>query len=495
MRAAVPRLVKDGKSGIWFFRWSLPKHLQQVVQKKTVYITLQTREARLAKCLAAFLNLRVEAMRKIPDLDEGAIRKLLEIDVAKGVFKADTEAEQERGLRILESLTRLQGQFVPVQGFTSHVSAPAPATAAHPPAPKSPLWRVVADELLREISLTLKKASVDKYRSTYEAFQQQVGNAPLNSLSRHTFKQFKDQLLGSGMVPHTVNGHLGRLHALMEFGLKNGYTQGENPAANLLIAHSKKAIKSRDKFYDDDLKAIYNWKTYGPMALTPDYFWGPLVCLFSGMRIEECTSLEVKNIKADDGVQLMHFKDAKTPTGIRYVPVHSFLIKLGFLDYVEEVKRLGHEGLFWYLSEGAMGKLTNHNGTKKNLSRHFSKYLKAVQVKEDDNCFHSLRHTTITRFVARKVNNSTIYKLSGHTSDNSTHYDYLHDLPIQNLKEAVEALDFHEFLDFKDFDWKPSLIRLQAREAKRAHTAAVQQQREQRRLSTNRSVKPKNTVG
>jgi hypothetical protein len=135
------------------------------------------------------------------------------------------------------------------------------------------------------------------------------------------------------------------------------------------------------------------------------------------------------------------------------------------------VRKLGHEGLFWYLSEGAMGKLTNHNGTKKNLSRHFSKYLEKVQVKEDDNCFHSLRHTTITRFVARKVNNSTIYKLSGHTSDNSTHYEYLHDLPSTVLQEAVEALDFHELLDLNSFDWKPSFHKVLAREAKRAKTA------------------------
>jgi integrase len=464
MRASVPRLVKDRKSGIWFFRWSLPKSYQQNLNQKTLYITLRTRDARMAKCHAALLNLRVEAMKSIPNLNEDAIRKLLEIDMERGIFRADTAEEQERGLRILENLGRLR------TSTPQRDSAPAPRPASAM-TPTSPLFKVVANEVIREISLTLKKASVDKYRSTYDAFLERIGNRFMEDLTRDEIKTFKEHLLSKGMVAHTINGHLGRLHALFEFALKNGYIQGENPAANHLIPHSKKAIKSRDKFYDDDLKAIYNWETYGPMAITPDYFWGPLVCLFSGMRIEECTSLEVKSIKTDDGVVLMHIKDAKTPTGIRYVPVHSFLIKLGFLDYVEEVRKLGHEGLFWYLSEGAMGKLTNHNGTKKNLSRHFSKYLEKVQVKEDDNCFHSLRHTTITRFVARKVNNSTIYKLSGHTSDNSTHYEYLHDLPSTVLQEAVEALDFHELLDLNSFDWKPSFHKVLAREAKRAKTA------------------------
>ena len=271
-------------------------------------------------------------------------------------------------------------------------------------------------------------------------------------------------------------------HARIEGGTRDAYiTRAWNGKGYIMVTTDMCVAKS------------HKWDNYGKLAITPDYFWGPLVCLFSGMRIEECTSLEVKNIKTDDGVVLMHIKDAKTPTGIRFVPVHSFLIKMGFLDYVEEVRQLGHEGLFWYLSEGAMGKLTNHNGTKKNLSRHFSKYLEKVQVKEDDNCFHSLRHTTITRLVARRVNNSTIYKLSGHASDNSTHYDYLHDLPAKALQEAVEALDFHELLDFNSFDWKPSLQKVLAREARRAQAAESKRLREERLASRAKPAKQRQT--
>ena len=475
MRAPMPRLVKDAKSGIWFFRWSLPKLHQKNLSQKTLYMSLQTRDARLAQCLVALLNLRVEAMKKIPNLDEKAIRELLEIDMERGIFRADTAEEQERGLQILESLGRVRS----APRSSPSDSAPEPRSAVSM-TPKSPHFRAVADEVISEVSLTLKPSSVEKYQTTYDAFRLAIGNLFLEDITRDDIKRFKEKMLNEGKVPHTVNAHLGKLNALFEFAIKNNYVKGDNPAANHLIAHSKKTIKSRDKFYDDDLKAIYNWANYQRMAITPDYFWGPLVCLFSGMRIEECTSLELKNIKTDDGVVLMHIKDAKTPTGVRFVPVHSFLIKLGFLDYVEEVRKLGHEGLFWYLSEGAFGKLTNHNGTKKNLSRQFSKYLKDVQVKEDDNCFHSLRHTTITRWVARKVNNSTIYKLSGHTSDNSTHYDYLHALPITALKEAVETLDFNELLDLESFDWKPSLQKILVREAKRAQTAEAKRLRAER---------------
>ena len=48
MRAPVPRLVKDAKSGIWFFRWSLPKLHQKNLYQKSLYMSLQTRDTRLS---------------------------------------------------------------------------------------------------------------------------------------------------------------------------------------------------------------------------------------------------------------------------------------------------------------------------------------------------------------------------------------------------------------------------------------------------------------
>jgi hypothetical protein len=61
----MPRLVKDQKSGIWLFRWTLPKTHRQNLNQKTLYITLRTRDARKAQCQAALLNLRVEASKEL----------------------------------------------------------------------------------------------------------------------------------------------------------------------------------------------------------------------------------------------------------------------------------------------------------------------------------------------------------------------------------------------------------------------------------------------
>ena len=195
MRAPMPRLVKDAKSGIWFFRWSLPKLHQKNLSQKTLYMSLQTRDARLAQCLVALLNLRVEAMKKIPNLDEKAIRELLEIDMERGIFRADTAEEQERGLQILESLGRVRS----APRSSSLESAPEPRSAVSM-TPKSPHFRAVADEVISEVSLTLKPSSVEKYQTTYDAFRLAIGNLFLEDITRDDIKRFKEKMLSEGTV-------------------------------------------------------------------------------------------------------------------------------------------------------------------------------------------------------------------------------------------------------------------------------------------------------
>ncbi len=150
----MPRLVKDTKSALWFFRWSLPKRLHEPMGCKTLYLSLKTREARLIKCMATVLNLKVEMIKKLPNLDPDKLRKLLEIDIDRGFFRADTPEELAQGLHIVESIWRIR--------------ANSPAPRSSEPAlhktpymqPTSPLFRKVADELLKELRLTLKEASV-----------------------------------------------------------------------------------------------------------------------------------------------------------------------------------------------------------------------------------------------------------------------------------------------------------------------------------------------
>lgn len=427
----MPRLIRDAKSGLYFFRLVLPRSVAGL-QQKSMYFSLKTRENKVARAKAAVLNLRVEMTKPYIDFDN--IRELINIDLKNGIFQADTPEEQERGLKILQAMGQAQA------------GQPLPAVAAVPVNNiKVTLYDEAVRDYLAEITPTLKATTVYKYKKSFEFFRNYFSNVDINSYSKEDIKTFKNKMLAEKKVPHTINGFLDCLKGLFDYSIKNGLrVEQVNPVDGMYIKNSKKQLKARDQFYEGDLKTIFDWNTYKDFANKPDYFWGPLICLYSGMRPEEITTLEIKNIKQDDGVYFFQVKDAKTPAGARIVPIHSQLIKMGLFDYLTKIKEKGK--LFWYLKDG-------HNGTKKNLSRRFSEYLGEVEVKQDDNCFYSLRHTVITRLVARNVNNSTIYTLSGHVSDKSTHYNYLHELPITTLKEAIETLDWHRKINFDDFDY------------------------------------------
>ncbi len=85
----------------------------------------------------------------------------------------------------------------------------------------------------------------------------------------------------------------------------------------------------------------------------------PLIGLFTGARLNEVCQLNPNtDIKQDmkTGIYYFHFTDEglvegieksiKTSSSRRIVPIHSKLIELGFLDYVDHVKSGGHKIIF-----------------------------------------------------------------------------------------------------------------------------------------------------
>ncbi|TKC91705.1 hypothetical protein FAZ69_04490 [Trinickia terrae] len=449
MPIKIPRLVRDSKTGIFYFRYTLPRHLAAQINQTSIYTSLRTRNNKQARAMAAMLNYGIEMSKPI---DLSKVRELLKINIAEGVFEADTEDEQERGLRILEQMASLRQNAAPKPSASPdriRSAERSPQTA--PPQKHTHLMAAIVPGYIKEIESSLKPATVYKHKQTLKLFIDQAGDKLIDSYTKEDLTAFKTQMLNAGRVAHTVNQCLSHIKSFFAFAAGNGYAEVKrNPVDDMFIKNAKNAIKKREMFYDDDLAVIFDWKNYQKLAIKPDYFWGPLICLYSGMRIEEATSLEIADIKEQDGIPFFRVLDAKTPAGNRPVPIHSKLIELGLLDFVKRVQSVPdreNERLFWYLIDG-------HNGTKKNLSRRFSEYLQKLGVKSDATCFHSLRHTTITRFAGLNVNNSTIYQLTGHAEKGkgNAHFDYLHMLPMPTLKAAIEALDFHERIDFSNFN-------------------------------------------
>jgi len=430
----VPRLVRDNKTGIFYFRFTLPRRIASAIHQTSIYTSLRTRNQKQARAIATLLNYGIEMSKPI---DLSKIRQLIKINLDEGVFEADTADEQERGLKILEQMAKLRSisMSARIAGEPQHfapnartaASLPA-AIAAAPVASPNRVVRKMSEVVpmyMQEAEATLAPATVYKHQQSLKLFLGQADDRIVDDYSKEDIKSFKTRMLNEGKVAHTINQYLSHIKSFFQFSSGNGYSDEKtNPVDGMFIKHAKNNIKRREMFYDDDLAVIFDWRHYRKFAI------------------------ELSDIKEQDGVVFFRVSDAKTEAGNRNIPVHSKLIELGFLDFVKmstSVKNRENDRLFWYLVDG-------HNGTKKNLSRRFSEHLVKIGVKDPTTCFHSLRHTVITRLATLNVNSSTLFQLTGHVDKMNAHFDYLHPIPMPHLKQAIDMLDFHDRLDFANFN-------------------------------------------
>jgi integrase len=126
----------------------------------------------------------------------------------------------------------------------------------------------------------------------------------------------------------------------------------------------------------------------------------------------------------------------KTESSKRLVPVHSHLVALGLVDYVEEQRAVGEKFLF-----SRAAQLMKPEGA---LADWFPKYRRKVGIDGKRKTFHSLRHTFSQFLADAGAQDSTVSDLMGHADGSMTHGRYGSRASVARLRDAVELLDFRE---------------------------------------------------
>lgn len=166
-------------------------------------------------------------------------------------------------------------------------------------------------------------------------------------------------------------------------------------------------------------------------------YWLPLLAIYIGARLEELAALSPDDLFEHQRIQAfkIHGEDGrfvKNASSWRVVPVHSQLVRLGFLEYV--ASRKGNDRLFTIEPyQGQYGK---------RASKAFGYLRDQLEISPD---FHGYRHTVIEALKMRGVPLTHVEWLVGHTGTSmSDHYGSATDkrkwLPV--LQEVVELLDW-----------------------------------------------------
>ena len=276
-----------------------------------------------------------------------------------------------------------------------------------------------------------------------------------------------------GIVPissATVNKWLTCLQAVLNRARDDGLIPDEivwaDPVSNMRLSETQ---SKRQPWEPDELSLLFRSPVF-TNGLRPAggkgeaAFWLPLLALYSGARLSELAPLAVADIKLDpaSGVRFMTViedatvgRSVKTEASVRAVPLHSELLRIGFMDLVEHARA----------TSGATARLfpeiePGPRGTYGEVwSKWFGRYKRLLGIANENSVFHSFRHGFKDALRTAGVNEDINDALTGHAGGNRVARSYgwkdmVRRFGFSALHAAVEKLQYPG-LDLSRVRWRP----------------------------------------
>lgn len=202
----------------------------------------------------------------------------------------------------------------------------------------------------------------------------------------------------------------------------------------------------------------------------PHYYWLPLLAIYAGGRLNELCQLYLDDIKSEYDIAYIDFnldgegkldaddgdeghgendKSLKNTSSFRKVPVHSELIRLGFLDYVSALREAGRTRLFEELKHDPI------KGYGKPAGKWFNDVIlgKRLGIARDGRTtFHSLRHNYASALGRTTAGSNQRADLMGHRRKGTTG-DVRYDKgSLTELKTCIDQVRYPELPRIEAFD-------------------------------------------
>ncbi len=243
--------------------------------------------------------------------------------------------------------------------------------------------------------------------------------------------------------PKTINSHIDAFRRFFDWAERHGHAP-HKLFEGMKVPRAKDAATERRPFSKDQTRLIYNELTSNPSGLvrSESHKWAALLGLFTGARLNEICQLELADIQQNGDIWCLNITDegdnnkrVKAKASRRKVPLHSKLIQLGFLDFMESRKK--GQRLFPDYSYSA------NVGYGRSLGRWYNEsFLPKLGLKEPSLVFHSLRHTMVTRLAQAGVPEPIIQGVVGHAREGVTQEAYFKDgYTLKQLKDAIERFE------------------------------------------------------
>ncbi len=267
-------------------------------------------------------------------------------------------------------------------------------------------------------------------RSVIERFVNHTNIKSLKDCTKHKAVEFKKSLITSGLSNITINKFIGKLSGLFDY--IQAHYEHSNIFDGLKIKRAKQET-TRTAYKKQEAQELIKFAD----KQQQHHKFMILLGLFTGCRANELAQLYTSDLVKIEGVWSILIQATKpdqklkTKNASRIVPVHSELIKQGFIEFV---KSRGQECRLF-----PEFKYSPVDGCSKAFVQWF------IQHKPVAKTYHEIRHSFATQLRAHDVSLNVAAQLLGHGvgAISFDRYGSTAQTQIHILKQAVEHVSYN----------------------------------------------------
>lgn len=334
--------------------------------------------------------------------------------------------------------------------------------AAPVAAPKTPATRGLRPTLLHlfedwKLKQT-KSRTICAVQAAVMEFRTLTGPLAVEDITRQHARGYRDHLIERRLANGTIENRIGFLSTLVRHGRAEMVEHlTANPFENIAVSGGQglRAEKERRAYDISELNQLYSSRLYtqgyrpkGQVAEAA--YWAPLLGPFLGARIEEVAQLRIQDVQRINGMWCIRICDlgeaqsVKNVGSFRRVPLHETVMRCGFLAYVAQQARAGHERVFPSLSNENANRIWSNS-----LGKWYGRYLDSIGLHDHRLDYHSFRYTFRQQCSLSGIDNEVRDALTGHWVSNvDSGRTYMKaenkQYPFPKLVDAVTQLRYDE---------------------------------------------------
>jgi len=363
-------------------------------------------------------------------------------------------------------LRRMQGHYEDEMGAASVAAVPASVKVAEPVLLSAALAEFVTEHAA---SGRWREKTREETEGVYRLLVGIVGDRDMSELDFKVLSQFREDLsrfpsnhtkrpayrgktiseivtltrktkAPAPLSTSSINKHIIRTGAFLKWAMKRGYVAA-NYAEGLTVVRKGKPSEDREAYSTEDLLRLVQSPLAGFKDTRPERYWIPILGLYTGARLNELAQLHLEDVREVDGTTCIDInsdgeKTLKNVGSERLVPVHPFLLELGFGKYVDAMRKRKGATRLWpnlKMKRGAFG-----DDFSKWYQRWNRKHVTGARKK----VFHSLRGNFTTALLNAKAEDAVVSALIGHAHGTMTVDRYHKGYSVAVLFDAMKRLEY-----------------------------------------------------